>query len=94
MRGIGRGNSSAKLPSYSRKGNRLIFLCWILVGRAISPPFGICLWQHNRTSSREKKAEAEISFLFKEVKREGRSGAGRLHGRFGPPPIFSKSVAN
>lgn len=36
---------------------------------AIRASFGICLWQHKRTSSQEKEAAAEISFLFKKVKR-------------------------
>jgi len=36
---------------------------------AISAPFGICLRQRKRTSSQEKEAAAEISFLFKKVKR-------------------------
>jgi len=35
----------------------------------IHASFGICLWQHKRTSSQERKAAAEISFLFKKVKR-------------------------
>jgi len=39
------------------------------VCRAICASFGICLWQHKRTSSQEKEAAAEISFLFKKVKR-------------------------
>lgn len=44
---------------------------------AICAPFGICLWQHKRTSSQEKEAAAEISFLFKKVKRGvGSRGAG------------------
>lgn len=36
---------------------------------AIRASFGICLWQHKRTSSQEKEAAAEMSFLFKKVKR-------------------------
>lgn len=32
--------------------------------------FGICLRQRKRTSSQEKEAAAEMSFLFKKVKRE------------------------
>jgi len=44
-------------------------------------PFGICLWQHKRTSSQEKEAAAEISFLFKKVKR----GVGRAGGNPGAP---------
>ena len=39
--------------------------------------FGICLWQHKRTSSQEKEAAAEISVLFKKVKR----GVGSQRGR-------------
>jgi hypothetical protein len=31
--------------------------------------FGICLRQRKRTSSQEKEAAAEMSFLFKKVKR-------------------------
>jgi len=33
--------------------------------------FGICLRQRKRTSSQEKEAAAEMSFLFKKVKRAG-----------------------
>jgi len=36
---------------------------------AISASFGICLRQRKRTSSQEKEAAAEMSFLFKKVKR-------------------------
>ena len=42
--------------------------------------FGICLRQRKRTSSQEKEAAAEISFLFKKVKR-GVWGQGRALGR-------------
>jgi len=51
--------------------------------------FGICLWQHKRTSSQEKEAAAEISFLFKKVKR----GVGREPSKsLRPPPL--KGVVN
>jgi len=36
---------------------------------AICASFGICLRQRKRTSSQEKEAAAEMSFLFKRVKR-------------------------
>jgi len=36
---------------------------------AIRASFGICLRQRKRTSSQEKEAAAEMSFLFKRVKR-------------------------
>jgi len=36
---------------------------------AIRASFGICLRQRKRTSSQEKEAAAEMSFLFKKVKR-------------------------
>jgi len=88
--------SYSKFPSHSRKGNRLIFRCWILVRGSPPSPFGICLWQHKRTWSREKEAEAEISFLLKEVNREWRSAQG-VSGQPGvlcAPPMFSKRVWN
>jgi len=47
---------------------------------AIRASFGMCLWQHKRTSSQEKEAAAEISFLFKKVKR-GVGCQGRALGR-------------
>jgi len=55
---------------------------------AICAPFGICLWQHKRTSSQEKEAAAEISFLFKKVKR----GVGQPRQRGSSPPL--KGVVN
>jgi len=56
---------------------------------AIRASFGICLWQHKRTSSQEKEAAAEISFLFKKVKR----GVGREPSKsLRPPPL--KGVVN
>jgi hypothetical protein len=44
------------------------------------------LWQHKRTSSQEKEAAAEISFLFKKVKRgvSTRSSSKKELGEYGP----------
>jgi len=53
-------------------------------------PFGICLWQHKRTSSQEKEAAAEISFLFKKVKR----GVGRGLSQGSARPLPLKGVVN
>jgi len=36
------------------------------------------LWQHKRTSSQEKEAAAEISFLFKKSEKRGLGAAAML----------------
>lgn len=50
--------------------------------------FGICLRQRKRTSSQEKEAAAEMSFLFKKVKR----GVWRAVGACGGQPLRAFGV--
>jgi hypothetical protein len=85
-RGIGVSASSRCLES--AKGKQVKIPVLDSARRAIGVPFGICLWQHKRTSSQEKEAAAEISFLFKKVKR----GVGQPGQTGGPLPL--KGVVN
>jgi hypothetical protein len=71
-RGI--GVSASRRCLESAKGKQVKIPVLDSARGAIRAPFGICLWQHKRTSSQEKEAAAEISFLFKKVKR----GAGTV----------------
>jgi len=88
MRGILGSNAQVRSLGMA-KGKQVNIPALDSVCRAICASFGICLWQHKGTSIQEGKAVAEISFLFKKVKK----GAGQ-GGAISRTSTLPKGVVN
>jgi len=92
MRGIGVSNHPVKLPSFSRKGNRLIFRCWILVGACSFLLGFVCGNTRELEAGRKRRRQRFLFCLKKWNGKEGQRVHASRRGR--APSIFSKRVAN